>query len=91
MYTFDYAKNFKFNSEKAIKSYLDVVNILNKIPNIDINAGHDLNLDNLEYLLHCIPNIKEVSIGHALVCDAFEYGLKNTIQKYLTIIKNQKT
>ena len=57
------------------------------IPTISLNAGHDLNLENLNFLLTNIPTIKEVSIGHALVCDAFEYGLKDTIQKYLTITK----
>ena len=59
--------------------------IQENIPSISLNAGHDLNLKNLNYLLTKIPTIKEVSIGHALVCDAFEYGLKDTIQKYLTI------
>ena len=55
------------------------------VPAIKLNAGHDLNLQNLDYLLNNITTIKEVSIGHALVCDAFKYGLKDTIQKYLTI------
>ena len=57
------------------------------IPSISYNAGHDLNLKNLNFLLTKIPIIKEVSIGHALVCDAFEHGLKDTIQKYLIIAK----
>ena len=55
------------------------------MPSIGINAGHDLNLDNLGYFLNQIPGIKEVSIGHAIVCDAFEFGLKNTITRYLSI------
>ncbi len=89
LYTFDYAKFYKSNKEKAIKNYIEVTSFLKKlIPNIEINAGHDLNLDNLEYLLVNIPKIKEVSIGHALVCDTFEYGLENTIKKYLSIINN---
>ena len=88
LYTFDFAKNFVFDQENAIKPYLEVTQFLQEnIPSISLNAGHDLNLKNLNYLLTKIPAIKEVSIGHALVCDAFEYGLKDTIQKYLTITK----
>ena len=88
LYTFDFANNFVFDQENAIKPYLEVTQFLQEnIPSISLNAGHDLNLKNLNYLLTKIPSIKEVSIGHALVCDAFEYGLKDTIQKYLTITK----
>ena len=88
LYTFDFAKNFVFDQENAIKPYLEVTQFLQEnIPSISLNAGHDLNLKNLNYLLAKIPSITEVSIGHALVCDAFEYGLKDTIQKYLTITK----
>ena len=89
LYTFDYAKNFKLNPEKSIKNYLEVVNFLKKnSPTINLNAGHDLNLDNLKFLLKKIPSLKEVSIGHALVCDTFQYGLKNTINKYISIISS---
>ena len=88
LYTFDFAKNFVLDRENAIKPYLEVTQFLQEnIPSISLNAGHDLNLKNLNYLLAKIPSIKEVSIGHALVCDAFEYGLKDTIQKYLSITK----
>ena len=88
LYTINFAKNFIFDPQNAIKSYLEVTQFLQKnIPSVSFNAGHDLNLKNLNYLLTNIPTIKEVSIGHALVCDAFEYGLKDTIQKYLTITK----
>ena len=88
LYTFDYAKDFISDPKKAIKNYLEVFQFLKKIiPTIELNAGHDLNLNNLDYLLKNISTIKEISIGHALVCDAFEYGLENTIQKYLTITK----
>ena len=55
---------------------------------IKLNAGHDLNLENLDYLLKEIPYIKEVSIGHALVIDAFTFGLKETIKKYRSITQN---
>ena len=88
LYTFDYAKNFISNPELSIKNYLDVVQFLNKVtPTIELNAGHDLNLQNLDFFLKNIKTIKEVSIGHALICDAFEYGLKETIKKYLSIAK----
>ena len=87
-YTFDFAKNFNHDPVEAIEPYLKVVQFLQQnIPSISFNAGHDLNLKNLNFLLTKIPIIKEVSIGHALVCDAFEYGIKDTIQKYLTITK----
>ena len=88
LYTFDFAKNFVLDRENVIKPYLEVTQFLQEnIPSISLNAGHDLNLKNLNFLLTKIPTIKEVSIGHALVCDAFEYGLDDTIQKYLTITK----
>ena len=87
LYTYDYAKNYSQNKEVAIGPYTEVVNYLNKnFPLIDFNAGHDLNLQNLDYLLNKINNIKEVSIGHALVCDTLEYGLETTVKKYLEII-----
>ncbi len=50
---------------------------------IGINAGHDLNLDNLRYYKENVPGLLEVSIGHALVCDALYYGLRNVVQMYL--------
>ena len=88
LYTFDFAKNFVLDRENAIKPYLEVTQFLQEnIPSISLNAGHDLNLKNLNYLLAKIPSIKEVSIGHALVCDAFQYGLGDTIKKYLSITK----
>ncbi len=86
LYTYDYAKNYNENKNSAIKSYLEVTNYLkNEFPNISLNAGHDLNLDNLDYFLQNIPEIKEVSIGHALVCDSIDFGLKETIEKYKNI------
>ena len=88
LYTFDFAKNFVLDRENAIKPYLEVTQFLQEnIPSISLNAGHDLNLKNLNYLLAKIPSIKEVSIGHALVCEAFECGLGDTIKKYLSITK----
>ena len=86
LYTYDYAHNYSKNKSEAIKSYIKVSSYLkNKCPHIELNAGHDLNLENLDYFLKSIDNIKEVSIGHALICDTFEFGLENTIKKYLEI------
>ena len=91
LYTYDYAKNFNENKESAIKPYLEVTNYLKKeFPHISLNAGHDLNLHNLGYILENISEIKEVSIGHALVCDSIDFGLKQTIAKYKTLTQQQK-
>ena len=90
LYTFDYAKNYDDNQTSAIAPYVQVAEYLKKeYPQISLNAGHDLNLINLEYILQNIPNIKEVSIGHALVCDSIDFGLKQTIDKYKKISRQQ--
>jgi pyridoxine 5-phosphate synthase len=81
-YTGPYAKMFGVDKEKAIHSYREAAEVCNKL-GLGINAGHDLNLDNLKYFHSQIPGLLEVSIGHALVCDALYLGLKNTIQCYL--------
>ena len=81
LYTEAYAINFKNNKEAAIKPYLAAA-IAAKELNIGINAGHDLDLHNLNYLIKKIPWIDEVSIGHALICDAIYLGFQNTIQLY---------
>ena len=86
LYTYDYAKNYPTDSHTSIIPYQEVANFVNKnFPNIELNAGHDLNLENLNFILEKIPTIKEVSIGHALVCDTIIYGLKETIRKYKLI------
>lgn len=89
LYTYDFAHYFDDNKTKSIEPYVEVVNYLNKeFPTIELNAGHDLNLKNLEFFLDKIVSIKEVSIGHALICDTFEFGLKETIKKYLSLTKS---
>jgi len=89
LYTYDFAHYFDDNKNKSIEPYLEVVNYLNKeLPTVELNAGHDLNLKNLEFFLEKIANIKEVSIGHALICDTLEFGLKETIKKYLSLTKS---
>jgi pyridoxine 5-phosphate synthase len=55
--------------------------------NLGINAGHDLDLHNLQYFSQNIPSLLEVSIGHALICDSLYFGLENTIQMYLRQLK----
>lgn len=81
-YTGPYAHLFHQNKEEAIKPYSQAAIICNTL-GLGINAGHDLNLDNLSFFNAHIPHLMEVSIGHALVCDSLYYGLKNTIQMYL--------
>ena len=89
LYTYDFAHYFDDNKTKSIEPYVEVVNYLNKeFPTIELNAGHDLNLKNLEFFLEKIADIKEVSIGHALICDTLEFGLKETIKKYLSLTKS---
>tara|TARA_Y100001970_G_scaffold241879_1_gene305815 strand:- start:471 stop:1208 length:738 start_codon:yes stop_codon:yes gene_type:complete len=88
LYTFDYANNFLSNKINAIKPYKKVFDFISEnFPKIKFNAGHDLNLENLDFFLKEIASISEVSIGHALVLDAFNYGLEKTIKKYLEITK----
>lgn len=82
LYTEDYAKNYHDNKEKAIAPYVKAAKKACEL-GLGINAGHDLNLYNLRYFAENIPGLLEVSIGHALICDALYYGLENTIQLYL--------
>lgn len=82
LYTESYAGNFREDPEKAIRSFIDAAKIANEA-GLGLNAGHDLNLENLKYFHENIPGLLEVSIGHALICDALYYGLENTIQLYL--------
>lgn len=82
LYTEAYAKHYTDNKEEAIKSYYDTAVEATKY-NLGINAGHDLSLDNLKYFADNIPNLLEVSIGHALISEALYLGLENTVQAYL--------
>lgn len=82
LYTEEYAKKFSKGSSKAIEPYV-LAALKAKELGLGLNAGHDLNLDNLSYLCAHLPALKEVSIGHALVCDALYFGLENTVQMYL--------
>ena len=82
LYTESYAKGFPHNAAKAILPFCESAKIANEL-GIGINAGHDLNLKNLNYFKSNIANLLEVSIGHALVSDALLFGMKKTIEKYL--------
>lgn len=81
-YTGHYAHEFKVDPKKAVAAHRRSAELANNI-GIGINAGHDLNLDNLRFYQQEVPGLLEVSIGHALICDALYYGLQNTIQMYL--------
>lgn len=85
-YTGPYAEDFPNNKEKAIATYVEAANLAHSL-GLEINAGHDLNLDNLTYFKSKIPYLKEVSIGHALICDALYFGMELTIKKYLNCLK----
>lgn len=81
LYTEPYATNYSINREKAIKAFVETAREAAKY-GLGVNAGHDLSLENLRYFHENIPNLLEVSIGHALISDALYLGLENTIQLY---------
>jgi len=87
LYTEAFANGYHENKSKSIKNYLEAA-LIAREANIGLNAGHDLNLDNLRYFKQTIPNLLEVSIGHALISDALYFGLENTIQLYLRLLKD---
>ncbi|HVW94783.1 MAG TPA: pyridoxine 5'-phosphate synthase [Mucilaginibacter sp.] len=82
LYTEAYAHQYSQNKEAAIYPYVKAAETAQKL-GLGINAGHDLDLENLKYFAENIPGLDEVSIGHALISDALYYGLENTIQLYL--------
>lgn len=86
LYTESYASHYHQNREQALAPYLQAALKAREF-NLGLNAGHDLDLDNLKYLHDTLPNLMEVSIGHALICDALYFGLENTIQLYLRQLK----
>ncbi|MBK6282439.1 MAG: pyridoxine 5'-phosphate synthase [Draconibacterium sp.] len=86
LYTEPYATLYPIERHKAIDPFIEAAKAAKKM-GIDVNAGHDLNLENLNYLCKNIPNLAEVSIGHALVADALYLGLETTIRKYLECLR----
>ncbi len=87
LYTGPYAEEFSINRDTAVKPHIIASRLADEL-NLGINAGHDLNLDNLKFYKNAVENLAEVSIGHAIICDAIYYGLEKTIHKYLEELKN---
>jgi len=85
LYTEEYATKYIDNKEQAIAPYILAANKASEL-GLEINAGHDLSLENLEYFAKNIPNLAEVSIGHALISDALYLGLENAIQIYKRLL-----
>ena len=85
LFTGPYAKQYISEKSNAINRYIDCSEIANKI-GVELNAGHDLNQQNLEFFKNNIVNLKEVSIGHALISESLYYGLESTIKSYLNIL-----
>ena len=85
LYTKSYADIFLKNPDEAISPFVKSSKHAQDI-NIEINAGHDLNLKNIEFFSESIPNLKEVSIGHALICESLYFGIENTVKKYIGIL-----
>jgi pyridoxine 5-phosphate synthase len=87
LYTGPYAEAFSTNKEKAIAPFVVAANLAHEL-GMGINAGHDLNQDNLRFFKENIPHLAEVSIGHALISDALYLGLENTIQRYTHLLRD---
>ena len=88
LYTESYASGYAQNREEAIKPFVEAALVAEKV-GLELNAGHDLSLENLAYFTQHIPGLLEVSIGHALIADALYYGLENTIQLYIRQLKTK--
>ncbi|MFN5417834.1 MAG: pyridoxine 5'-phosphate synthase [Flavobacteriia bacterium] len=86
LYTGPYAEEFAENPKEAIKSYVEAAELAHSL-GLGINAGHDLSLENLRFFKQKLPMLAEVSIGHALISDALYFGLDNTIQQYLWMLR----
>ncbi len=89
LYTEPYAKQYPENPTEAIRAFKLAANKAKEMK-LGLNAGHDLSLENLGYLCQEIPEIDEVSIGHALIADALYMGLEETIHRYLSLVKQNK-
>lgn len=85
LYTESYAANYNINKEEAIAKFISAARKAEEL-GLGLNAGHDLSLENLQYFNSMIPNLLEVSIGHALISDALYFGLENTIQMYKRLL-----
>lgn len=86
LYTEPYASDYAVDRERAVAPFVEAARLANSI-GLKINAGHDLSQENLFYLIHRIPGISEVSIGHALIAEALYDGLEQTIANYKNILQ----
>lgn len=86
LYTEPYATNYPINKQEAIRPFVIAAQRASEL-GLEINAGHDLSLENLNFFYKNIPNLAEVSIGHALISDSLYFGLENTIQMYRKCLK----
>lgn len=86
LYTESFAHQYGLGNKSGVDSYIAAAKLANEF-NLGINAGHDLNLDNIQYFKQNIPNLLEVSIGHALICEALYLGLDNVVNMYLQKLK----
>jgi pyridoxine 5-phosphate synthase len=86
LYTEGYAQKFTQNPDLAIAPYRKAADLATQL-NLGVNAGHDLDIHNLQFFAQHVPQLVEVSIGHALVCDCLYLGMENTIQRYLHQLK----
>ena len=89
LYTEPYAANYAANREEAVAPYIVAAEAARKA-GMGLNAGHDLSLENLDYFAERVPHLDEVSIGHALICDALYLGIAETIKQYKQCLKKTK-
>ncbi len=86
LYTEEYAKRYAMGDKNAVEIYADCARIATEM-GLGVNAGHDLSLENIRYFKEQVPDLLEVSIGHALITEALYLGLESTIKKYLKLLK----
>ena len=89
LYTEDFATQFDLGNKDAVKPYTEAAVLAHKL-GLGINAGHDLSLDNIQFFKENIPNLVEVSIGHALIAESLYLGLENVVSMYLHKLKSTK-
>ena len=86
MYTEHFAHHYGLGNKNGIEPYVKAAVLANELQ-LGINAGHDLSLDNIQFFKQNIPNLLEVSIGHALICESLYLGLDNVVNMYLQKLK----
>lgn len=87
LYTEPYASKYLLNRKEAVKDFIATAKIAEQ-SGLGVNAGHDLSLENIAFFAKSIPNLLEVSIGHALICEAIYFGLDNVVNQYLHRLEN---